>query len=96
MLMRDTANGAIDYFDIQHNQLVAAGAMGNIGTEWEVLGFGDFSGNPNESDMLMRDTGNGAIDYFDIQDNRFVAAGPMANIGMEWKTLGTGVFNPNG
>jgi hypothetical protein len=38
MLMRNIGNGQIDVFDIQHNQIVAAGPMANIGNEWQILG----------------------------------------------------------
>ena len=30
--------------------------MGQVGLEWQVLGFGDFSGNANETDMLMQNS----------------------------------------
>jgi hypothetical protein len=62
--------------------------MGNIGTAWQPLGFGDFSGNPNESDMLMRNNSTGALEYYDIQHNQFVAAGPIGNIGLNLQNLG--------
>jgi hypothetical protein len=62
--------------------------MGAIGMEWQVLGFGDFSGNPNETDMLMRDTNNNALQYYDIQHNQITGSGSMGAIGMEWHSLG--------
>ena len=35
--------------------------MGQVGLEWPVSGFGDFSGNAGETDMLMRNSNTGAI-----------------------------------
>jgi hypothetical protein len=81
MILRDSTTGNLDYFDIQHNQFVAAGAMGSIGTNWQVLGTGDFSGNANESDLILRDTTTGNLDYFDIQHNQIVSAGAMGASG---------------
>ena len=88
MLMRDTANGAIDYFDIQHNRITTAGSFGNIGMEWQVAGFADISGSPSESDMVMRDTGSGGFDYFDIQHNQLIAAGSLGSAGTGVHVLG--------
>ena len=93
IIMRDGNTGNLEFFDIQSNQIVAAGSMGNIGTGWQALGVGDFSGNANETDMIMRDSNTGNIDYFDIQHNQFVAAGSMGNIGTEWQALGVGDFS---
>jgi hypothetical protein len=52
------------------------------------LGVGDFSGNPNESDLLIRDTNNGNLEYLDIRNNQVVGAGPIGNIGTAWHALG--------
>jgi hypothetical protein len=40
MIMRNTGNGALEYFDIQHNQIVGAGSLGSIGTDWHNQGVG--------------------------------------------------------
>jgi hypothetical protein len=39
MLMRDTNNGAFEYYDISHNTITAAGSMGQVGMEWSVAGI---------------------------------------------------------
>jgi hypothetical protein len=36
MLMRDSNTGNMDYFDIQHNQIVNGGVLGSIGLNWQV------------------------------------------------------------
>jgi hypothetical protein len=48
MIMRDSNTGTIDVFDIQHNQIVSAGPLGTIGTEWHTIGVGSplVLGNP--------------------------------------------------
>jgi hypothetical protein len=40
LIMRDTQNGAIDVFDIQHNQFVGVHSMSTVGVEWQNLGVG--------------------------------------------------------
>jgi hypothetical protein len=40
--------------------------MGAVGLDWQVLGFGAFGINPNESDMLMRNTNTGALEVYDL------------------------------
>ena len=95
MIMRDSNTGNLNYFDIQHNQIVGAGSMGSIGTNWQVFGLGDFSGNPGETDMIMRDSNTGNLDYFDIQHNQIVGAGAIGSIGANWQVLGIGDFSGN-
>ena len=43
--------------------------MGQVGLEWSIAGFGDFSGNANETDMLMRNSNTGVFELFDISNN---------------------------
>ena len=40
MIMRDSNTGNFNYFDIQHNQIVSAGSLGSVGTEWHTIGVG--------------------------------------------------------
>ena len=90
MIMRDINTGNISYFDIVHNQFSAFGSMGSIGTNWQVVGFGDVSGLPGEADMIMRDSNTGNFNYFDIQHNQVVGGGLLGSIGAEWHNVGVG------
>jgi hypothetical protein len=69
--------------------------------EWQVAGFGDFSGNPGESDMLMRNSNSGAFDYYDINHNMITAAGslaityPMGSVASQWTVAGFSDFSGN-
>ena len=62
--------------------------MGQVGLEWTVAGFGDFSGNANETDMLMRNSNTGAFEVYDISHNAITSAGPMGQVGLEWTVAG--------
>jgi hypothetical protein len=63
--------------------------------EWTVAGFGDFSGNPNETDMLMRNSGTGAFEVYDISNNAITSAASMGQVGLEWTVAGFGDFSGN-
>jgi hypothetical protein len=70
--------------------------MGQVGLEWSVAGFGDFSGNANETDMLMRNTNTGAFEIYDIRNNAITSAAPMGQVGLEWQVVGFGPINGAG
>ena len=54
MLMRNSNTGQFEVFDIANNAITFAGPMGQVGLEWSIAGFGDFSTRASETDMLMR------------------------------------------
>jgi hypothetical protein len=96
MLMRNVNTNDTQYYDIQHNQVVGSGSFGAIGPELQVVGFGNFTGNPNETDMLMRNVNTGAFQYYDIQNNHVVASGSMGAAGLDLHFLGVGVAGAPG
>src|SRR6185437_11205976 len=51
MLMRNASTGQFEVYDISNNQITLAAGMGQVGLEWQGVGFGDFSGHANETDM---------------------------------------------
>ena len=53
-----------------------------------MAGFGNFSGNANETDMLMRNTNTGAFEVYDISHNTITSATPMGQVGTEWQVAG--------
>src|SRR6202521_2393439 len=98
MLLRATSGpdaGAFEVYDISHNAITSAAAMGAVGLEWTVAGFGDFSGNPGETDMLMRDSSTGAFEVYDISHNAITSAASMGAVGLEWTVAGFGEFSGN-
>ena len=70
--------------------------MGQVGLEWSVAGFGDFSGNANETDMLMRNNNTGEFELYDISNNTIVSAVSMGQVGLEWQVAGFGPINGAG
>ena len=88
--------GQFEIYDISNNQLTSAAPMGQVGLEWSVAGFGDFSSNPGESDMLMRNNNTGAFEIYDIANNQLTSAAPMGQVGLEWQVAGFGPINGAG
>jgi hypothetical protein len=56
--------------------------------EWQIAGFGDLSGNANETDMLMRNSNTGAFELFDISNNQITLAAVVGQVGLEWSIAG--------
>jgi len=62
--------------------------MGQVGMEWTVAGFGDFSGNANETDMLIRDSNTGVFEVFDIRNYTIASAAAMGQVGLSSSVSG--------
>ncbi len=92
MILRDSG-GKFKVYDVNNNNITNFGPLGQVGLEWTVSGFGDFSGNANESDMLMRDSNNGVLEVYDIRNNQVTFAAPMGQVGLEWSFAGFGDFS---
>jgi hypothetical protein len=53
MFLRATSGpnaGVFEIYTINNNVVTSANPLGQVGLEWQVLGFGDFTGTPGESD----------------------------------------------
>ena len=44
MMMRDTLTGTFELYDISDNKITSASAIGQVGLEWQVAGFGPANG----------------------------------------------------
>ena len=95
MLMRNSNTGAFEVYDISNNTITSAQPMGQVGLEWQIAGFGDFSTRPGETDMLLRNGNNGAFEVHLIVNNTITSAQPMGQVGLEWTIAGFGNFSGN-
>ena len=41
--------------------------LGAVGMNWQVMGFGNFSSMPGETDMILRNSNTGGVEVYDIQ-----------------------------
>jgi hypothetical protein len=93
------STGGFEVYDISNNNITNAAFLGTVGLDWEVQGFGNFSGTPGESDMLVRNTsitGLGAFAVYDIRNNTITGYNPMGRVGLTWFVEGFGDFNGDG
>jgi hypothetical protein len=96
VLMRDSITGQFEIYDINNNAITSSAAiMGQVGLAWTVAGFGDFSGNANETDMLMRNSNTGVFEVYDISNNKVTSAASIGQVGLEWTVAGFGDFSGN-
>ena len=93
MLMRNSNSGAFEVYDISNNTITFSAPMGQVGLEWTVAGFGDFSTRANETDMLMRNSNTGAFELYDIVNNAITLSTGMGQVGLEWTIAGFGDFS---
>ena len=93
LLMRDPTTGVFTLYDVSNNNITGNVVVGQVGLEWTVSGFGDFSTCANETDMLMRNSNTGAFEVYDIANNAITFAGPMGQVGLEWSIAGFGDFS---
>jgi hypothetical protein len=104
MLLRNTS-GAFELYDISNNAITSTASLGTVGPEWQVAGFGDFSGKANETDMMMRATSGvdaGEFLLYDISNNKITpAAGYPVGVNYltggasDWTVAGFGHFDGN-
>ena len=86
-MLRNVNTGVFELYDIQNNQVIAASAIGPVGLEWQVAGFGPIAG-PNTSDMVLRNTQTGAFEVYDITNNQLTGAASLGQVGLEWQVGG--------
>jgi len=87
MIMRNTSTGGLEvYFNNNHS--IGAAFMGTVGLEWQILGVGNFSSIPGESDMMMRNTKTGGLEVYDIANNQITGAAFIGTVGLDWQYAG--------
>jgi hypothetical protein len=91
---------AFEVYDFSNNAITSAASlavtypMGTVASQWTVAGFGDFSGNANETDMLLRNSNTGAFEVYDISHNAVTSATVMGQVGLEWQVGGIAAVPP--
>jgi len=70
--------------------------MGTVGLNWQIVGVGDFSSMPGETDLMMRNANTGAFEVYDISNNQVTAAFSLGTVGLNWQVAGFGPMNGAG
>src|SRR5262249_43595023 len=80
----------VEVYDIDRTQMTNAAFMGTVVLDWQIVGSGDFSSNPGESDLMMRNGKTGAFEVYDIANNQITSAFSLGAVGLDWQVAGFG------
>jgi hypothetical protein len=92
IILRHGADGLYEVYDIGNNTILAAGRLGQVGTDWQFAGLGGFFGN-DTTDMLLRSASTGGFEVYDISNNNITNAAFLGNVGLNWQVMGFGNFS---
>jgi hypothetical protein len=97
MLLRG-AFGELEVYDISNNNITnAAFTNSAVGMHWQVMGFGNFSSIPGETDMILRNVNfTGGVEVYDISNNQITGVAFMGAVGLNWQFSGVGNFSGRG
>jgi hypothetical protein len=98
MMMRNINSGAFEIYNVNNNQLGSPVALRTVGLDWQVAGYGDFSGKTNESGVLLRNADTGAFEIYNINDNKLIGPAALSSLnmlGLDWQVAGVGDFSGN-
>jgi probable HAF family extracellular repeat protein len=98
LLLRSASTGGFEVYDISNNNITNADAafLGNAGLNWQVMGFGNFSSIPGETDMILRNSNTGGLEVYDIRNNQITGAAFLGTVGLNWQFSGVGNFSGAG
>jgi hypothetical protein len=81
MLLRNSITGGFEVYDISNNNITNAAFLGNVGMDWQVMGFGNF-GSRGENDMILRNVNTGVVEVYDLNNNQITGAAFMGTVGL--------------
>ena len=96
MILRNTGTGGLMVYDISNNQITNFAFIGTVGLEWQLVGAGNFSSSPGETDVIMRNTSTGGFEVYDIANNQITGAAFLGTVGLDWKVAGFGPISGAG
>jgi Peptidase A4 family/FG-GAP-like repeat len=76
------------------SQVLQNGALGNVSTDWSVVGRRDFNGD-GYADLLWRDSVGDTAIWF-LNGTQVASSLSIGNIPAAWSVVGTGDFNGDG
>jgi hypothetical protein len=95
MILRHSADGQYEIYDIGNNAILAGYFLGQVGTTWQFAGLSGFFGT-DTTDMLLRNSTTGGFEIYDISNNNIANAAFLGNVGMDWQVMGFGNFSSLG
>jgi hypothetical protein len=87
MLLRNSNTGGFQVYDISNNNITGSAFLGNVGLNWQVMGFGNFS-SLGENDMILRNSSTGGMQVYNISNNQIIGSAFMGTVGLNWQMAG--------
>ena len=94
MILRGTS-GSYEIYNIGNNSVLGASALGQVGTDYQFTGMGNFNGD-NSPDMILRSNITGSFEVYNTADNGIIGAADLGAVGLNWQLAGFGSFNGDG
>ena len=93
MILRDAGNGDYEIYDIGNNAILGASLLGQVGTDYQFAGLGNFSGS-DTTDMILRSATTGNFEVYDISNNNITSATSLGQVGLQYQVGGFAVDPP--
>src|SRR5262249_45213326 len=91
----DPLAGTPQIWLVNNTTVTTQAMLDNPGTNWSVIGTGDFNGD-TDADLLLYNGANGNVAVWEMNGTSIAATAGIGNIGTVWKPVGTGDFNADG
>jgi endoglucanase len=85
-------DGTYAIYNIGNNRILGSYQLGQVGTDWQLVGLGGFYGG-DTADMLLRNTSTGGLEVYDIANNQIINAAFIGTVGPDWQFSGVGNFS---
>jgi endoglucanase len=94
MILR-RGDGTYAIYNIGNNRILGSYQLGQVGTDWQLVGLGGFYGG-DTADMLLRNATTGGFEVYDVSNNNITNTGFMGAVGLDWQVMGFGNFSSRG
>src|SRR5439155_479200 len=95
MLLRSSTTGGFEVYDVSNNNITNAAALGTVGLDFQVAGFGDFN-HDGATDMILRNRNTGQFELYNIRNNVITSAFNFGTVGPDFQVAGFGPFHAAG